>query len=348
MITGITQANLVAGLTATIGQSPAQIAVAVQALLSLNTTQTASFTAYITAATSAQWSDAISAINTLAVSDYANMLPTVANQTPLDLLTYLLNITYFTGNQETDLQAFLFSINPINILIQSTILTPITQTDFVRRLKGLFPPGWASTDALSPGGNMYNLLSVLAMLHSTVSTLLKATQESFYLTTALGSTLDVVISDYFGSNLPRNAGETDDHYRVRAYNLLFVSTVTRPGFQTYMNALAPTRLVEPWAPADTGVWDGMYYDVDTAVTPGTYTDASLRYQGFAQVSVTNKASVPLSPYTVWVDGPSPTYTYNNNLNFYYPIQSTLISEATVNAYVLAGKALGTRVWVKLV
>ena len=111
MITDITQANLVAGLTATIGQSPAQIAVAVQALLALNTTQTASFTAYINAVTSAQWSDAISAINALAASDYANMLPTVANQTPLDLLTYLLNITYFTGNQETDLQAFLFSID---------------------------------------------------------------------------------------------------------------------------------------------------------------------------------------------------------------------------------------------
>jgi hypothetical protein len=348
MITDITQANLVAGLTATIGQTPAQIATAVQALLALNTTQTASFTAYINAVTSAQWSDAISAINTLSVIDYPNMLPAVANQTPLDVLTFLLGISYFTGNQEADLQAFLFSINPINILVQSTILTPITQTDFVRRLKGLFPPGWASTDALSPGGNLYNLLSVLAMLHSTVSTLLKATQESFYLTTALGSTLDVVIGDYFGSNLPRNPNETDDQYRVRAYNLLFTTTVTRPGFQKYMNALAPTRLVEPWAPADTGVWDGMYYDVDTAVTPGTYTDASLRYQGFAQVSISNKSAVPLSPYTVWVDGTSPTYTYNNNLNFYYPIQATLISEAAVNAYVLAGKALGTQVWVKLV
>jgi hypothetical protein len=347
MVTDITQANLVAGLTATIGQTPAQITAAVQALLALNTTQTASFSTYINTVTSVQWSDAISAINALAASDYANMLPTVANQTPLDILSFLLNITYFTGNQEADLQAFLFAINPINILIQSTILTPITQTDFVRRLTGLFPPGWASTDALSSGGNLYSLFSVLALLHSTVSTLLQATQQSFYLTTALGNTLDVVIADFFGDGLPRNTNETDDQYRVRAYNLLFSTTVTRPGFQKYMNALAPTRLVEPWAPADTGVWDGMYYDVDTAVTPGTYTDASLRYQGFAQVSISNKSAQPLAAYSVWTDGPSPLYTYNGYLSFYYPVQSTLISEATVNSYVLKGKALGTMVWVKL-
>lgn len=367
MITNISQSDLVTVLQATVGQTNAQITTAVTGILALNTIQTAAFSTYIGTQTQTQWQDAVNAINALTATDYLNLLPTVANKTPLDIQV-LINAwaLYLTGNMAVDLQAFMLAINPVNIVIQQGLVPTVATSDFMRRQLALFPAGWAGDTAAQSGGNLYALFMTSAYVLNLVSTLLQATQESFYLTSATGTALDITVGDFLGTTLPRNSGESDASYRARAYQHIFEITDTRPGFYAYMNLLAQTRLIEPWAPADTGVYDaiiahagnpnghvagtinmlvwdrtdselwicttagtastavwslapaidtigGAYYDYDTTLIPGRYTNAGDRYQGFADVH----------------------------------LAGSITAQMIYNA-ILAGKALGTQVWVKFI
>jgi len=418
MLTTLTQSALVTGLQVTVGQSNAAITAAVTSLLALNTTQTASFSTYITSIDQTTWQDVVNAISALAVTDYPNLLPTIANKTPLDIQV-LINTwsAYLTLNMPTDLQAFMLAINPTNILIVQGLISTVPASDFMRRLIALFPNYWAGDTALQPGGNLYALFMACAVVLNIVSTLLQTTQESFYLTSADGTALDITVGDFFGTSLPRNSGETDASYRARVYQRIFEITDTRPGLYTYMNLIAPTRLIEPWAPSDTGVYDaiiayagnpngfvagyvnmlvwdttdselwvctatgtaatavwapapttysigGAYYDFDTLTIPGRYTNAGDRYQGFADVSLSSKESVPLAVYTLWTDGTSPSFAYIdaqtvnsigeaqvppiNYASYIYPVAVNIITPEAIYSAILAAKALGVQVWCKFI
>lgn len=116
--------------------------------------------------------------------------------------------------------------------------------------------------------------------------LLNYVQQQMYITTATGGWLDIVSADFFGPDLPRYGGESDTAFRARIEDNLFLPANTRLAIQTALQALtgASVRMIEPWQPNDTACWGGpkTYWGVNSAVTPGNWSNGDRRYQGFIQ------------------------------------------------------------------
>ena len=137
--------------------------------------------------------------------------------------------------------------------------------------------GATETIAIAPGG-------------SSVTGSLQYAWASTRIQIAEGNALDLAADDFFGTVIERVPGEPDGAFRTRILMALanLGQGATRQSVSNAIQAVtgAVPRIVEPWSPGDTGVIDGepgagmMFYDVDTAVTPGRITDPSLAYQGF--------------------------------------------------------------------
>jgi len=68
--------------------------------------------------------------------------------------------------------------------------------------------------------------------------------------------LEIASADFFGTDLPRNAGENDASYRARIQTNLLLATTSRPAMVAILTMLtgrAP-KIVEPTNPADTGAY----------------------------------------------------------------------------------------------
>lgn len=124
------------------------------------------------------------------------------------------------------------SIFPLPLAPSVPVQTPwivklITPEEWAIRMVNFFPYPWTSDAAKTVGGIMY------AMFLSTGSNLNFISQQLYYawqacrLQTASNGALDLFAQDYFGTNLPRQPGETDDAYRRRIQVLLFQPQVTR-------------------------------------------------------------------------------------------------------------------------
>jgi hypothetical protein len=330
MNTDVTQSQLVVTLQQCQGQDAATCTGLLTSLLALNVSQSSSMLVYFSSLSQADLQTLIYAVGGLTVADYPVMLPTVATKTPIDIGVMVNGFIELTPGQMDVLEQFLLPMNAVQILVTSQLLPTQSKEALTQRMINLFPAGWASDTAKQPGGNLYTLLLSLSKQLEVVSTLVRTTQESFYLSEVQGSVpLDFVVADFFGDTLPRQPGESDDHYRARAYGLLFQTAATRPAIQKALNAIAPTRLIEPWNPADTGAFDWIsYYDYDTEANPARYTDASLAYQGFADISISDVLNSPLFPYTV--------------TSLFYPQPSTTNPE--VNGGSQTGRTLLTKGW----
>jgi len=95
---------------------------------------------------------------------------------------------------------------------------------------------------------------------------------------------------------------------------------------------------------------------------GRYTDANDRYQGFADLSLSNAQTVNLAVYGLWPDGPNPLYSYvdagtDNTIgegigityaSYLYPVVGGVTNASTIYSAILAAKALGVQVWCKFI
>ena len=249
---------------------------------------------------------------------------------------------------------------------QQTTLPAISSAGFATRLADNFPNGWASNDArYTVTGVLYNVLKMIGSpLSFEVDSSLQYALDAMRIDTAQNDALDLASLDFFGAErvsdfaLPRQPGETDPAFAARILANLLPSGATRPAVIAAVEKVtgATPRVIEPWRPSDTGVFDGapgqgmMFWDVDNAVTPFRWTNTALNHQGFIEFSI--PATEPF--------GPTQTPCYDVSTVFYWdvpnsrgawlidPLPGSFVGIDEVAAAILRTKAYGTLVWVKAV
>jgi hypothetical protein len=238
-------------------------------------------------------------------------------------------------------------------MAQPTTIAPLADTDFANRMAALFPAGWSSPDAKSPGGVVYAVLQSMGAGLSDLNGAVQYACDATRIQTAQNGALDLASEDFFGGALPRNPGESDASFRARILAAMFPAGATRAAVTAAVEKVTgyPARVIEPWRPADTGAWGLFYWDVDTAVTPFRWTgsaipgERNLAYQGFIECTL-----------------PTPDVLGGNAVpcfdsNFYWDVAGsslidinpgqTLGPQAVYDA-INATKCEGTIVWVKFV
>lgn len=240
-----------------------------------------------------------------------------------------------------------------------TTISSLTPDQFAARLAATFPAGWCAPEAKMPGGVVYDVLNTAGSQLSFEITAFQYALAATRVQNAVNGALDLASLDYFGTlppyALPRLPGELDPSFRARILAGLgnLGQGATRAAITAAVEAVAqqPIRITEGWSPADTGVIDGgagegmMFWDVDTAATPGRITDW-LPYQGFVQ------CAIPVSePFG---NNPTPCYdewTMNYDVagsSFIDPTPTTEIGEQAVYNAINKVKCEGTIVWVQFV
>lgn len=237
-----------------------------------------------------------------------------------------------------------------------TTINPLSLDDFANRLVQVFPP-WSSPDSRSPGGTVYGLFETMGEGLSFLDSAFAYACDATRIQTAQNGALDLASQDYFGSALPRLAGETDDSFRARILAAMLPAGATRAAVTAAVAKVTGSqpRVIEPWRPADTGVWGHFYWGVDNAVTPFRWTgggryvpgdpSTGLQYQGFIECQLPTPNllggnAVPCYDSNFFWDSPGSAFF---NLEAGQSLGPQVVYDA-----INATKCEGTIVWVKFV
>jgi hypothetical protein len=261
-------------------------------------------------------------------------------------------LTYFTQFVETTPPEAIVPTVPAQ---QPFVITPLPTESLEQRLANLYPNQWLNSQALEPGGVAFALFSSFASQYAFVMIQLQYAWMSGRLDTSVGEQLDLFSQDYFGTILPRLAGETDDHYRARIQALLFQPKVTRAAIANAITFFTGgvVRMIEPWNPADTGYYGitgatpatvGSFYDYDTQQVPSLYGDGGLRYQGFIQIEL---PAAQGNNCPIWGFDAGAGYDLITGIEWETSNQFGL-QEQIVNQLISYLIAFGTTAWVKYV
>lgn len=165
-----------------------------------------------------------------------------------------------------------------------TVLPTLTAAQFAARLAALFPNGWAAPEAAQTG-NLSGVLNAGGGVLAQVLQALNYGRASILLGTATAPELDLASQDFLGASLPRPAGMSDADFAALIQAHLFPRGATRPAIAAALLTLTgkQPRMLEPWAPADTGAWgsaSGSYWGHDSAANPGRWGAPQMRATGF--------------------------------------------------------------------
>lgn len=204
-------------------------------------------------------------------------------------------------------------------------------------------------------GDTYPLVTAIFNAFATTGSFLYS-QDTYIklqtrIKTATEDNLDLISTDYFGNELPRRGGETDDQFRQRILSFLLLQRATRPGLFNAIKLLVGSKapdpiLFEPWRPIDCGgynVASTMGYSI-----AGKYGSGSYAYQGFADVFVENGAG--MANYSGYNDFLGGYGAYGNLASLYYGGESLInfvVSDADIYKLIAATKAEGTIVWTRI-
>lgn len=222
------------------------------------------------------------------------------------------------------------------------------QPDLFGRIKRLLP-NWFGQD-VAPTPILDGLLQGPAWLLSFVYSLIAYAKLQTRLATATDGWLDLISQDFLGSSLPRNLGESDATFLARIKANLFPPSNTVAAIVAAVGAITGTtpRLMEPWRPSQTGVWDGsggqgaMFWDVDNVTTPFRFTDSG-RGEYFIEV--------PAPPLSVLSRGYLPAYDKNSfwdtySLNWIDLSAAAMASALQVIAILQKLTVCGVTAWVR--
>jgi len=150
------------------------------------------------------------------------------------------------------------------------------QAEFTNRLQQLVPHGWFS-NGLVPVRDA--LLTGIANIFAFVLSLLAHVRLQSRIATATGGFLDMIAWDFFGSNLVRQANQTDTSFRSRIQSAIFLERATRKAVITILTQVTgrvPT-VFEPQRAVGTGAYNVGVVAYDIA---GAYGSLNIPYQSF--------------------------------------------------------------------
>jgi hypothetical protein len=126
------------------------------------------------------------------------------------------------------------------------------QADMLRRLKAVLPHGWFADETPALDALLGGLASVAAGLHA----LLRYVRMQTRIATAAGIFLDLIAQDFFGPQLIRSVGQSDNAFRANISADLLRERGTRNAVINVLTDLTGRMPVvfEPSRPADTGAW----------------------------------------------------------------------------------------------
>ena len=155
-------------------------------------------------------------------------------------------------------------------------------TDIQGRLKAVLPSRWFGD--VSPV--LDGVLAGLASAWATIYSLLTYAQLQTRVSTATDVWLDMAATDFFGADLPRRSNESDDAFRARILLEMVRARGTRPAVTATLTDLTGRTpvILEPWRPADTGVWgsaQGSSYGLGYGAA-GRWGSLAIPYQFFVQ------------------------------------------------------------------
>ena len=156
------------------------------------------------------------------------------------------------------------------------------QEDQARRIRDLIPSWFADSNPLLDA-----ILWGWGKAKAHVYALIMYVRLQMRVQTATDGNLDMIAADFFGDELQRYPGQSDDDYRVRIMASLLRERNTRAGIRKILLDLTGNEpiIVEPWRPADTGGY-GVACGYGVA---GAYGSMRLPYQAF--ITVERPASI---------------------------------------------------------
>lgn len=212
--------------------------------------------------------------------------------------------------------------------------------DMRSRIIATLPNGWFANsnpvrDAVISGG---------AYALSLAYSILQYTKLQARISTATDGFLDLISYDFFGSMLPRSAGELDNPFRQRILANLLRERATRKGLTealTILTGRAP-KIFEPTRPPDTGCYNENNWGYNLA---GGYGSLDLNNQFFVTAYRASNSGIPyIAGYGV------SNGAYNTASQTEYASLSQIVgavTDASIFAAVDAAKAAGTIAWAQL-
>lgn len=214
------------------------------------------------------------------------------------------------------------------------------QNDIFIRLKGLLPPTWYGDSSPFLDGVLMSCAKALSWCYS----LYVYARLQTRIDTATDGWLDLIAYDFFGSNLRRSGGQSDDLFRNQIKINLVRERGTRKGIIAILEELTgKTPLVfEPQRPLDTGSYGGPAIGYGMA---GGYGSQMLPYQAFVTAYRPSGTGVPyIAGYSSTPQGYS--VAYRGEYTSQDMITGT-ITDAQIYEAITSVKMEGTIVWVRL-
>lgn len=214
------------------------------------------------------------------------------------------------------------------------------QNDILSRLKALIPPTWFGDDHPLVTAILSACAQALAWCYS----LYLYAKLQTRISTATDGWLDIIAYDFFGDNLQRSAGQSDELFR----NTIKINILRERGTRKAINDILfdltgkyPV-IFEPQRPLDTGSYGGPMIGYGLA---GGYGSQLLPYQAFVTAFRPDGSGIP------YVAGYGSTPSgYSTPSRGEYASQSMItgsITDKQVYEAVAAVKMEGTIVWVRL-
>lgn len=250
-----------------------------------------------------------------------------------------------------------------------TIQPDISADQFAARMAAVFPNGWASASAKTPGGAFYAVLEMIGAELSFQNTAIQYALGATRIQTAVNEALDLAADDYFGpGGLRRGDGETDAAYRARILASLLPSGATRQAVSDAVEAVTGfvPRIIEFWRPSDTGAFDltpgtaASFWDIDTPANPFRWTSGGSQLQisgvtGFLAYQGLIECVLP--PAQPFGNNPTPCFDTNpfywdepNQFGLYLIDPEALVPLGIAEVYnaINRTKCEGTIAWVQFV
>lgn len=168
------------------------------------------------------------------------------------------------------------------------------QNDIFNRLKALLPPTWFDSTSPFLDGVLTACSQALAWCYS----LYVYAKLQTRISTATDGWLDLAAYDYFGNNMQRAAGQSDDLFRNQMKINLFRERGTRQAIIDILEDMTGKTpyIFEPQRPMDTGAYGAAV--AVTRATTATYVDLS----GILRTAQPNQVRYDANPYATAMNG----------------------------------------------